>query len=137
MTEFDRIPKEVFKEAEKLGVTEDDILFAAHADKNPEGVLCDNWVLVTEEEILMIGGIQLVVPKEGAKWNDSKKLTVKYGNISVDRLERAPLSDFKTEKQKASLLQERLFSLQKVKLFKSSFSASFFKLLSSSFCIVL
>ena len=58
MTEFDRIPKEVFSEAEKFGVLEKDILFAAHADKDRNGVFCDNWVLITEEEIVMIGGIQ-------------------------------------------------------------------------------
>ena len=63
MTKFDKIPAEVFKEAEKFGVLEKDILFAAHADKDRNGVFCDNWVLITEEEIVMIGGIQLVVPK--------------------------------------------------------------------------
>ena len=99
MTEFDRIPKEVFLEAEKFGVLEKDILFAAHADKNPEGVFCDNWVLVTEDEIIMVGGINVVTHKEGAKWNDKEKLTVKYSKISVDRIPREGLSDFKTEKQ--------------------------------------
>lgn len=98
MTEFDRIPKEVFSKAEEFGVLEGDILFAAHADKDPDGVFCDNWMLFTKEEIIMIGGIQLVVPKEGAKWNDKKKLTVKYSNISVNRVSRKELSDFKTEK---------------------------------------
>ncbi|MBE6587179.1 MAG: ABC transporter ATP-binding protein [Ruminococcaceae bacterium] len=99
MTEFDRIPKEVFLEAEKFGVLEKDILFAAHADKNPAGVFCDNWMLITEEEIIMVGGIQLVTHKEGAKWNSRQKLEVKYSNISVDRLSRDNLKDFKTEKQ--------------------------------------
>jgi len=99
VTEFDRIPKEVFQEAEKFGVLKKDILFAAHADKNPEGVFCDNWMLVTEEEIIMIGGINLVLPKEGARWNDKQKLAVKYSRISVDRLPRESLTDFKTEKQ--------------------------------------
>ncbi len=99
MTEFDRIPKEVFQEAEKFGILEKDILFAAHADKNPEGVFCDNWVLVTDEEIIMVGGIQLVTHKNGAKWNDRQKLTVKYSKISVDRISREGLSDYKTEKQ--------------------------------------
>lgn len=99
MTEFDRIPKEVFLEAEKYGIGADDILFAAHADKDPNGVFCDNWVLVTEKEIVMIGGIQLVLPKEGARWNDKQKLTVKYSKISVTRLDRTKLSDYKTEKQ--------------------------------------
>ncbi len=99
MTEFDRIPKEVFLEAEKFGILEKDILFAAHADKNPEGIFCDNWMLVTDEEIIMVGGIQLVTHKEGAKWNDRQKLTVKYSKISVDRIPREGLSDYKTEKQ--------------------------------------
>ena len=99
MTKFDKIPAEVFKEAEKFSVLEKDILFAAHADKDRNGVFCDNWVLITEEEIVMIGGIQLVVPKEGVKKRDPKKLTVKYGKVSEYRMERAPLSDFKTEKQ--------------------------------------
>ena len=99
MTEFDRIPKEVFSEAEKYGIREDDILFAAHADKDPSGVFCDNWVLVTETEIVMIGGIHLVLPKEGARWNDKQKLCVKFSKISVTRLDRTKLSDYKTEKQ--------------------------------------
>ena len=99
MVKFDKIPKEVFEEAEKFGVLEKDILFAAHADKDRNGVYCDNWLLITEEEIVMVGGIQLVVPREGVKRRDPKKLTVKYGKISEYRMDRAPLSDFKTEKQ--------------------------------------
>ena len=75
----------VFSEAEKFGVLEKDILFAAHADKDRNGVYCDNWLLVTEEEIVMVGGIQLVVPREGVKRRDPKKLTVKYGKISEYR----------------------------------------------------
>ena len=99
MTEFDRIPREVFEEAQKFGVLEKDILFAAHADKNPEGVFCDNWMLITEDEIIMIGGIELVTHKENARWNDKMKLCVKYSSISVNRLQRRDLSDFKVEKQ--------------------------------------
>ncbi len=99
MTEFDRIPDEVFSEGEKLGVLKKDILFAAHADRDPDGVFCDNWVLVTADEIVMIGGIQVVLPKNNVKWHDPKKLTVKYSKISHSRIDRAPLSDFKTEKQ--------------------------------------
>ncbi|MBR6676371.1 MAG: ABC transporter ATP-binding protein [Clostridia bacterium] len=99
MTEFDRIPKEVFSEAEKFGVLQKDILFAAHADKNPEGVFCDNWVLVTEDEIIMVGGINLVLPKENGRKRDKQRLTVKYSKISLDRMDRNDLSDFKTEKQ--------------------------------------
>ena len=72
MIEFDRIPKEVFLEAEKYGVLEKDILFAAHADKNPEGVFCDNWVLITEDEMVKFleislsraGADQLITPRE-------------------------------------------------------------------------
>lgn len=99
MTEFDRIPDEVFAEGENLGVLKKDILFAAHADKDPDGVFCDNWVLITEEEIVMIGGINVVLPKDKVKWHDPKKLTVKYSKISCSRLDRAHLSDYKTEKQ--------------------------------------
>ncbi len=99
MKELDRIPREVYAEAEKYGVFEKDILFSAAADKNRDGVYCDNWVLVTEDEILMLGGINLVVPDEHRRKLDPKKLTVKYGKISMDRIETDGLSDFKVEKQ--------------------------------------
>lgn len=99
MKELDRIPKEVYTEAEKYGVFEKDILFSASADKNRDGVYCDNWVLVCEDEILMLGGINLVVPDERRRKLDPRRLTVKYGKISADRLERSALSDFKVEKQ--------------------------------------
>lgn len=100
MKELDRIPKEVYAEAEKYGVLEKDILFSALADKNCDGVYCDNWVIVTNDEILMLGGIELVVPDvRHRRRSDPRKLCVKYGKISADRLDRKDLSDYKTEKQ--------------------------------------
>ncbi len=98
MIKFDKIPDEVFLEAEKYGIFEKDILVAARSDKNRDGAYCDNWVLITADEIVMIGGISLVEPKKKVRFNDPKKLTVRFGKISEERLERASLSDFKTEK---------------------------------------
>lgn len=99
MIEFDRIPNEVFCEAEKLGLGKESILYAAHADKNRDGIFCDNWVLVSADEILMIGGIELVEPVQGAKLTDKKRLTVRFSKLSCDHIELKGLSDFKTEKQ--------------------------------------
>lgn len=98
MKELDRIPREVYAEAEKFGVFERDILAAAASDRNRDGVYCDNWILVTRDELLLLGGIDVVVPDEHRRRSDPRRLTVKYSKISAQRLDRKELSDFKVEK---------------------------------------
>ena len=98
LKEFDKIPDEVFNEAEKYGVLRDKVEYALRVDKNRDGVYCDNWILITEDEILQIGGINLVVPKRNVRRHTRDRLTVKFGKISADTLDRKSLSEYKTEK---------------------------------------
>ncbi|MDD6094198.1 MAG: ABC transporter ATP-binding protein [Clostridia bacterium] len=96
--EFEKIPKEVYAEAEKYGVFRDAVRIALRCDKNPDGVFCDSWILITDDEILIIGGINLVVPKKNVKKSDPKKLTVRFGKISADTIPLKELCGFKTER---------------------------------------
>lgn len=101
--EFEKIPQEVYAEAEKYGVFRDAVQFALRADKNRDGVLCDNWLLITDGEILSVGGINLVVPSENARRHSQNRLAVKFGKISVESLDRAKLCEFGVEKQISEL----------------------------------
>ena len=83
MKELDRIPREVYAEAEKFGVFERDILAAAASDRNRDGIYCDNWILVTRDELLLLGGIDVVAPDERRRRSDPRRLTVKYSKISA------------------------------------------------------
>lgn len=102
--EFDRIPDEVYTEAEKYGVFRSAVEYAIRLDKSPDGVYCDNWMLITGDTILMVCGINLVEPKKYLKRFTKNRLTVRFGKISADSLDRKNLTDYKTEKQTSGVI---------------------------------
>lgn len=99
INELDRIPKEIYEEAEKYGVLRDSIEIATMADRARDGNFMENWILFTKDEILFIGGIHVVEPKSNVRRVDPNKLTVRFDKITVEHMDRAPLSKYKVEKQ--------------------------------------
>lgn len=99
INELDRIPNEIYAEAEKFGVFKDDIEIAALSDRARDGTFMENWILFTKDEILFIGGIHVVEPKKNVRRVDPNKLTVRFDKITVERVDRTPLSKYKLEKQ--------------------------------------
>ena len=97
MREFGKIPEEVFSEAEKFGVPRGDIVAAAASDRDADGTYCDNWILVTDREIVLVGGIQAVVPKTRRRMGDPRRLTVKFTKVSAKHIDRKKLADYRVD----------------------------------------
>ena len=97
LREFGRIPEEVFAEVEKFGVPRGDIVAAAASDRDADGTYCDNWILVTDREIVLVGGIQAVVPKTRRRMGDPRRLTVKFTKVSAKHVDRTKLSDYRVD----------------------------------------
>ena len=99
MTEIEMIPAGVYEAAAKRGITKENALLAVHADRNAEGTPCDNWIFCTADELVFIGGIRLVLPRQRAGRMDRRRLTVEFGELSFSTYELANLGDFKVERQ--------------------------------------
>lgn len=99
MTEIEQIPAGVYEAAAKRGITQENALLSVYADRNKEGTNCDNWIFVTKDTLTLIGGIQLIVPKEHVGPLDRRRLDVKFGQLSFDEYALETLTDFRVEQQ--------------------------------------
>lgn len=99
MTEIEQIPVGVYEAAAKRGITEENVLLAAYADRNKDGTNCDNWIFVTKDTLTFIGGIQRIVPKDNTGRMDRRRLNVKFGQLSFDEYSLKSLTDFRVEQQ--------------------------------------
>ncbi len=99
MTEIEQIPVGVYEAAAKRGITAENALLAAYADRNKDGTNCDNWIFVTKDTITLIGGVQRIVPKENVGRIDRRRLEVKFGQLSFDEYPLEFLQDFRVEQQ--------------------------------------
>lgn len=99
MTEIEQIPAGVYEAAAKRGITRENALLSVYADRNKEGTNCDNWIFVTKDTLTLIGGIQLIVPKEHVGPLDRRRLDVKFGQLSFDEYALETLTDFRVEQQ--------------------------------------
>ena len=61
------MPRELIKKLAEKGIAESDIKICVRSDMNADGVYCDNWLLVTVDDLIVIGGIKTVTPKKRMK----------------------------------------------------------------------
>jgi len=64
LIELSKLPRELIAKLAEKGIAESDIKMCVRSDMNPDGVYCDNWLLVTEDDLIVIGGIKTVTPKK-------------------------------------------------------------------------
>jgi ATP-binding cassette subfamily B protein len=108
LTAIDKIPTELMKKLEQKGIAEKDIILCAMADMNSEGVHCDNWLIVTDTDLIAVGGTRILRPEGDRKITDPKKLKVEFGEISYQYYPLESLFDFSIEDQiSISLLTAR------------------------------
>lgn len=67
MIELSKMPRELKNKLAEKGIAESDIKICVKSDMNSDGVYCDNWLLVTEDDLIVIGGIKTVTPKKRVK----------------------------------------------------------------------
>ena len=66
MIEINKLPRALVAKLAEKGIAEVDILLCARSDMNRDGVHCDNWLLVTESDLVVVGGLKTVLPKRRA-----------------------------------------------------------------------
>jgi ATP-binding cassette subfamily B protein len=67
LIELSKMPRELIKKLAEKGIAESDIKICVRSDMNADGVYCDNWLLVTVDDLIVIGGIKTVTPKKRMK----------------------------------------------------------------------
>ena len=63
MLQIDRMPEELIKQLESRGITSDSILLCAKTDISPEHVYCDNWLIATKDDLIVVSGVKTLLPK--------------------------------------------------------------------------
>ncbi|MCR5263776.1 MAG: hypothetical protein K6D94_07880, partial [Clostridiales bacterium] len=99
MTAIDKIPSELMLKLEEKGIAEKDIRLCAMADMNSDGVHCDNWLIVTDTDLICVGGSKILRPDDGRRITDPKKIKVEFGEISYDYHSLSELCDFSIDEQ--------------------------------------
>ncbi len=99
MTAIDKIPSELLIRLDEKGIAEKDIVLCAMSDMNSDGVHCDNWLIVTDTDLICVGGSKILRPDDGRKITDPKKIKVEFGEISYDYHPLSTLCDFSIDEQ--------------------------------------
>ncbi|MCQ2432447.1 MAG: ATP-binding cassette domain-containing protein [Clostridia bacterium] len=63
MLEIDRIPQELITLLDQKGIDASSVLLCAKTDISPEHVYCDNWLIATKDDLIVISGVQTLTPK--------------------------------------------------------------------------
>ena len=94
---IDIIPDELLGKLSDKGIASESIRLAVRSDMNAERVHCDNWLIVTDSDLICVGGTRMLTPKPGRKITDTRRLQVEFGEISYDYYPLEELSEFKVE----------------------------------------
>ena len=78
------------------------------SDMNSEGVYCDNWLLVTEEDLIIIGGIKTVTPKKQVFGYRPKPIGLTEVTESEENRKKGPLGAIKSFLRKRAEAKSRV-----------------------------
>ncbi len=96
MVQTDRVPETLFEALEQRGVKKDDIKLIGLADKNAEGVLCDHYLILTEDNLISFGGTSSLIGAASRK-NEMKRLERSFSEVSYDTYSIEDLTEYKVE----------------------------------------
>ena len=96
MVQTDRVPETLFEALEQRGVKKDDIKLIGLADKNAEGVLCDHYLILTEDNLISFGGTSSLIGTASRK-NEMKRLERSFSEVSYDTYSIENLTEYKVE----------------------------------------
>ena len=97
MVQIDIPPKELLVKLSEKGIEEDSIKIIAKADMDNQGTRCDNWLVITDTDLICIGGTKLILPKDNKKAVSTDRLKIEFGEISYTYYPLNELTDFRVE----------------------------------------
>ncbi len=96
MVEISKVQDSVISVLEKKGITAESVKLAVRTDMNSDGVWCDNWMFVTDTDLICIGGSNVIEPK-ALKRLKNTPVKSEFREISYNYFQLSNLSDFKIE----------------------------------------
>lgn len=92
------IPEAVIPSLERRGIDKSTIKLAIKTDMNKDCVLCDNYLFVTDTDLIIISGAKCIKRDPGAKITTFKgRLVSEFEELTYDFYSLADLSDFAVE----------------------------------------
>lgn len=98
----DVIPEVLHRSLEQRGISESDIKLCLMSDLNLDMVRCDNYLLFTDTDIIIISGVVSVESKGKTVLRPRGKVQRNFKEISYTHFDLDALSDFAVEEQIAS-----------------------------------
>lgn len=98
----DVVPEVLHRSLEQRGISESDIKLCLMSDLNLDMVRCDNYLLFTDTDIIMISGVVSVESKGKTVLRPRGKVQRNFKEISYMHFDLDALSDFAVEEQIAS-----------------------------------
>ena len=100
MLQIDKIPYSLLSLLSEKGIDEDTILLCAKTDISPDRVYCDNWLIATKDDLLIVGGVKTLTPKkekEATLFLHPERLECNFSEISYTYYPLKKLCDFEIE----------------------------------------
>ena len=101
MTELFDIPSKVISALEVKGIDYASVEIAAKTDLDRDCVPCDNYIFVTKDEIIILGGTMTDVPPKTAPWR-RPRLERGFEELSYDYHELSEFDRFDVEEMLSS-----------------------------------
>ena len=100
MLQIDKIPHSLLSLLSQKGIDESTILLCAKSDISPDRVYCDNWLIATKDDLLIVGGVKTLTPKketEATLFLHPERLECNFSEISYTYYPLKKLCDFEIE----------------------------------------
>ncbi len=100
MLQIDKIPLSLLALLSQKGIPEESILLCAKTDISPERVYCDNWLIATRDDLLIVGGVKTIAPKketEAFLFLHPERLECNFSEISYAYYPMKSICDFEVE----------------------------------------
>ncbi len=100
MLEIDKMPSSLITLLDERGIARDKILLCAKTDISPEHVYCDNWLIATADDFIVISGVKTLIPKHmtpAQQLLHPERLTCDFTQIEWHYYPIKKISDLKIE----------------------------------------
>lgn len=100
MLEIDKMPSSLLSLLDERGIAKEHILLCAKTDISPEHVYCDNWLIATKDDFIVISGVKTLIPKNmtpAEQLLHPERLTCDFAQIEWHYYPLSKISDLKVE----------------------------------------
>ena len=100
MLQIDRMPDQLLAQLDSRGIAPDSILLCAKTDISPDHIYCDNWLIATKDDLIVVSGVKTLLPKNmtpAQRFLHPERLQCDFTQIGYQYYPLRTISDLKLE----------------------------------------